>query len=65
MLNTVVLLHIFVETMILFQDSIINRKSSKEQHLFETNVFAGTFDQFNVSLLKKYELLSKKKKSYI
>ncbi len=55
MLNTVVL-NIFVETEII----IWWIESSKEQHLFEIeifcnviNVFTITFDQFNASLLNK------------
>ncbi len=60
MLKTVVLHNIFMETVILFifQDFLINRKCSKEQHLFEIeilcniiNLFSVTFDQFNESLI--------------
>ncbi len=44
MLKTVVLLNVFVETMILFQESLRNRKL-KKQHLFETAMF---FNHVNV-----------------
>ncbi len=44
----------------IFQDSQMNGNSSKEQHLFETeifcysiNVFTVTFHQFNASLMNK------------
>ncbi len=48
------LLNIFVETAIFSVLFLI--ESSKEQHLFETEIFCNilhAFDQFNVSLLKK------------
>ncbi len=58
MLKTVVLLHISAESMCIFHD-FLPYKSSKEQHLFETeifcnfiNVFTVAFDQFNVSWTK-------------
>ncbi len=52
--------NIFVETMILFSTIFFNEnKSSKEQHLFEMeifcniiNVFTATFDQINAPLIK-------------
>ncbi len=51
--------NIFVETMILFYKIFFNEnKSSKEQHLFEMeifcniNVFTATFDQINAPLIK-------------
>ncbi len=47
--ETVLLLHIFVQTVIYFQDSLIN--SSKEQLLF-INVFT-VFEQWNASLLNR------------
>ncbi len=59
-LKTVVLLNIFVETVTLFFRVFLMNRSSKEQHLFEIeifcnniNVFTDTFDQFNASLMKK------------
>ncbi len=72
MLKTVVLLHIFVETVtpLIFQDSLINT-ISKEQHLFQIeifcnilNVFTVTFDRFNVYLLNKNINFFKKKQTY-
>ncbi len=62
MLKIVVLLNISVETVMhfIFQDSQMNGNISKEQHLFETeifcniiNVFTVTFHQFNASLMNK------------
>ncbi len=49
-------LYIFVETIIHFS-GFFNEQSSKEQHLFEIeifcNVFNNTFGQFDASLLTK------------
>ncbi len=65
MLKTVVLIHIFVETVNLWW-----KESSKEQHIFKIeifcyiiNVFTVPFDQLNASLLNISIVL--KKKSYI
>ncbi len=51
----------------IFQDSQINRKCSKEQHLFEIEIFSDiinaftvTFDQLNASLLNKSMIFSPK-----
>ncbi len=73
MLKTVLLPNILVETVMHFIFRIHRWiKSSKEQHLFETEiviiVFTVTFDLFNASLLNKIDprllkgSLSKKKK---
>ncbi len=63
MVQTVVLLNIFLETvMFLLQDTLINRKiintKSKEQYLFKIELFCNIiriftvyFDNFNVFLL--------------
>ncbi len=40
MLKTVMLLHIFVETVMFFQDSL-GAERSKEQHLFEIEIFCN------------------------
>ncbi len=49
MLKTVVLHNIFVETVIhcIFQDSLM--KSSKEQHLFEIEIFYNIINVFSVT----------------
>ncbi len=56
MLKTVVLLHIFVKTMMFFQDNLM--KKVKQQHLLKTeilctiiNLVTATFDQFNAFLM--------------
>jgi len=60
-------LSVQVETLIVFQHSLRHRKF-KKQNVFEieiwniTNVFTVTFDQLNVSLLKKITHFFKKPK---
>ncbi len=50
MLKTVVLMNIFVYTdVFIFQDSQINRKCSKEQHLFEIEIFSDIINAFTVT----------------
>ncbi len=69
MLKTFVLVHIFVKTVRrIFQDWTV---SSKEQHLFEIEIFCYiingftvTLDQFNASSQNKIINFFKKKKSY-
>ncbi len=69
--------HFCVENSYIFAEAVIFRlhwwiESSKEQHLFETeifcniiNVFTVTFDQFHVFLVNKYINFFKKKQQHL